>query len=116
MNSQPADFFQSYRDSLKKLKEKSPKTMEGFNAFYHQVMTEGILDSKTKELIALGIGVAIHCENCIWLHTRGALKIGASPEEIMEAASVGVVMGGGPAFTQLPLVQKVLDILEEKKS
>ena len=116
MSTSSNDFFQEYRDGLKRLKEVSPKTLEGFNVFYHQAMAEGVLDVKTKELIALGIGLAIHCENCIWLHTKGALKSGASPQEILEAANVGVVMGGGPAFTFLPVVQKIIDHLSEKKN
>ena len=114
MNSSIYDFFQEYRNGLKRLKEVSPKTMEGFNEFYRQVMSDGALNLKAKELIALGIGIAIHCENCIWLHTRAAIKAGANQDEILEAANVGVVMGGGPAFTYLPLVQKIIDQLAEK--
>jgi AhpD family alkylhydroperoxidase len=114
MSSSGNDFFQEYRNGLKRLKDVSPKTLEGFNGFYHQAMADGSLNIKTKELIALGIGLAIHCENCIWLHTRVAIKAGASTEEILEAAQVGVAMGGGPAFTYLPLVQKIIDQLTEQ--
>jgi len=113
MSSSGNDFFQEYRNGFKRLKDVSPKTLEGFNGFYQQTMADGSLNIKTKELIALGIGVAVHCENCIWLHTRAAVKAGATPEEILEAAQVGVVMGGGPAFTYLPLVQKIIDQLTE---
>lgn len=113
MSSSGNDFFQGYRNGLKRIKEVSPKTLEGFNGFYQNAMVDGVLNVKTKELIALGIGLAIHCENCIWLHTRAAIKAGATPEEILEAAQVGVVMGGGPAFTYLPLVQKIIDQLNE---
>ncbi|NLJ50349.1 MAG: carboxymuconolactone decarboxylase family protein [Candidatus Atribacteria bacterium] len=113
MSSSSNDFFQEYRDSLKRIKEVSPKTLEGFNGFYNHTMGDGVLNVKTKELIALGIGLAIHCENCIWLHARSAIKAGATSEEILEAAQVGVVMGGGPAFTYLPLLQKIIDQLNE---
>ncbi|MCX6089758.1 MAG: carboxymuconolactone decarboxylase family protein [Candidatus Atribacteria bacterium] len=115
MSTQPGEFFPEYREQLKKLKEEAPATLEGFNRFYRQIMSEGVLDPKIKELITLGIGVAIHCENCIMLHTRGALKAGASREEVLEAAAVGVVMGGGPAFTFLPLVIKTIEAVEEKQ-
>jgi AhpD family alkylhydroperoxidase len=113
MNSSGNDFFQEYRSGMKRLKDVSPKTLEGFNGFYNQTMVDGTLNLKTKELIALGISVAIHCENCIWLHTKGAMKAGANSEEILEAAQVGVIMGGGPAFTHLPLLQKIIDQLTE---
>lgn len=100
-----------YRSALRALKEEVPDSLGAFNSFYQQVMQEGVLDAKTKELIALAVGVAIHCESCVLLHTRAAHKAGASREEILEAAFVGVVMGGGPAFTFLPVVKRTLDEL-----
>ncbi len=100
-----------YRSALRALKEEVPDSLGAFNSFYQQVMQEGVLDAKTKELIALAVGVAIHCESCVLLHTRAAHKAGASREEILEAALVGVVMGGGPAFTFLPVVKRTLDEL-----
>ena len=102
------EFLDHYRRGIRELKERSPKSVEPFLSFYNQVMQDGALSLKVKELIALAVGVAIHCEHCVVIHTRGAQKVGATPEEILEAAQVGVVMGGGPAFTFLPLVQEVL--------
>lgn len=104
-------FMDEYRSALRALKEEVPDSLGAFNSFYQQVMQEGVLDAKTKELIALAVGVAIHCESCVLLHTRAAHKAGASREEILEAAFVGVVMGGGPAFTFLPVVKRTLDEL-----
>ncbi len=103
------EFWESYRQGIKAVKETSPSTVEGFSSFYAKVMQEGVLSLKVKELIALAIGVVIHCENCIILHVRGALKNGATQEEIWEAVEVGMVMGGGPAFTFLPLVKKTIE-------
>lgn len=102
-------FLEAYRKGIRSLREQSPKSVDPFLTFYNQVMTDGALPLKVKELIALAVGVAIHCEHCIVLHVRGAKKAGATPEEIFEAAQVGVVMGGGPAFTFLPLVAEVLE-------
>ncbi|MGQ9623432.1 MAG: carboxymuconolactone decarboxylase family protein [Candidatus Caldatribacteriaceae bacterium] len=101
-------FLDRYRKGIRELKERSPKSVEPFLSFYNQVMQDGALSLKVKELIALAVGVAIHCEHCVIIHTHGAQKAKATPEEILEAAQVGVVMGGGPAFTFLPLVQEVL--------
>ncbi|MDI3543289.1 MAG: hypothetical protein PWP57_894 [Candidatus Atribacteria bacterium] len=114
MTTEPREFFEDYKKGLRAIKEEAASTIEGFNHFYGKVMSEGALSLKVKELIALAVGVAMHCENCIMIHARGAKKSGASREEILEAASVGVVMGGGPAFTFLPLVQKTLDSLEKE--
>ncbi|WP_416881629.1 carboxymuconolactone decarboxylase family protein [Marivita sp.] len=57
----------------------------------------GALDSKAKELMAFAISIAIRCEDCIVFHLRAALSHGASREEVIEAISVAVEMGGGPS-------------------
>ena len=53
--------------------------------------------SKTKELIALGISVAIRCDDCIGFHVKAALKQGASREELTETLGMAVYMGAGPS-------------------
>ena len=55
------------------------------------------LTEKTKELIALGISVAIRCDDCIAFHAKAALKQGANREEVMEALGMAVYMGAGPS-------------------
>ncbi|MCB1385932.1 MAG: carboxymuconolactone decarboxylase family protein [Nitratireductor sp.] len=57
----------------------------------------GALDGRTKELMAFSISIAIRCEDCIIFHLRAALSHGAGREEIVEAISVAIEMGGGPS-------------------
>ncbi len=113
MGEDPRKFFDTYREGLRSLKEDAPSLLKGFNTFYQGMMEENELDTRTKELIAVGIGVAIHCERCIMIHVRAARKAGASREEVMEAAGVGIALAGGPGFTYLPLVKETLDSLEQ---
>jgi AhpD family alkylhydroperoxidase len=80
-----------------KLGEKIPGAMEGFAKLHKESTKNGVLDSKTKELIALGIGITVRCDGCIAFHIHDALEAGATPEEISETISVAVLMGGGPA-------------------
>lgn len=61
-------------------------------------MGAGFLDTKTKELLALAIGILQRCLDCIGFHVRGAAKHGAKRSEIAETVSVAVMMGGGPAY------------------
>jgi AhpD family alkylhydroperoxidase len=68
---------------------------------------------RQRELIALGIAVAIHCEPCIEAHVEKCLKAGATGQEIMEAAGVGVLMGGGPAYMYSALAAAALERLEQ---
>ena len=80
------------------MKKLAPKVAEGFLALDKAGVESGVLDVKTKELIALGIGVAVRCDGCIAVHVNNALKAGAKPEEIGETLGVAVSMGGGPSM------------------
>ncbi len=81
-----------------KINQAIPETMRAFYALSRSSSTPGALDTKTKELMALAIGVTSHCKGCIAFHTRAALQAGASAGEIMETLSVAIAMGGGPAL------------------
>ena len=78
---------------------------------FAKTMADGAISVLYKELIALGIGVSKQCEPCIVLHVKKCLDAGATREQIIEAASVAVMMGGGPAYTHIPMVIECLDAL-----
>ncbi|MCC0056682.1 MAG: carboxymuconolactone decarboxylase family protein [Rhodobiaceae bacterium] len=58
----------------------------------------GALDGKTKELIALAIGIAARCDGCLAFHAKAAIEAGASRAEILETIGVAIYMGGGPSM------------------
>jgi AhpD family alkylhydroperoxidase len=58
----------------------------------------GELSSEQKELIALSIGVAGHCDGCVGFHARALARLGCSRQKVMEALAVAVYMGGGPSL------------------
>lgn len=75
----------------------APGVMGAF-ANLHEVSGQaGELDAKTKELLSLGIAIAIRCEGCITFHVHDALELGATRQEIVEVVDVAVCMGGGPS-------------------
>ena len=74
-----------------------PGPMRAFNGLMESAGDNGALDTKTKELMALAIGIAVHCEGCINYHIREGIRKGATREEIAETAAVAIEMGGGPA-------------------
>lgn len=84
-------------EMIGRLGEAAPETMAGFAQLHESSAADGALDAKTKELIALAIGIAVHCDGCISYHTHDALEAGASREEIIEVIGVAVMMGGGPS-------------------
>ncbi len=82
---------------MQKLGAAIPGPMQGFGKLHEEAIKAGVLDSKTKELIALGIAITVRCDGCISFHVHDAMKSGASQEEIAETVSVAILMGGGPS-------------------
>jgi AhpD family alkylhydroperoxidase len=74
-----------------------PAAMRGFAELADSAKSAGVLDHKTKELIAVAISIAIRCDGCIGFHTRGAVRAGATRQEFQEMIAVAIMMGGGPA-------------------
>ena len=74
-----------------------PDSLRAFRGLMESAGKDGELDSKTKELMALAVGIAVHCEGCINYHTREAIRKGATRGEVAETAAVAIEMGGGPA-------------------
>ncbi len=94
------DYSKNYNDLTKLMGEmgtKIPSTMKAFNALHKASTEDGVLTTKTKELIALGIAITVRCDGCIAFHVKDALSSGASSEEIMETIGVAIMMGGGPS-------------------
>ncbi|MNV87849.1 Carboxymuconolactone decarboxylase family protein [compost metagenome] len=61
-------------------------------------MRDGVIDPKTKELIALAIGVSARCDGCIGFHVRTLVKMGMTLQELEEVLGIAVYMGGGPSL------------------
>ena len=80
------------------LRGQGEDVLKAFGGLSKAAMTDGALDKKTKELIALAIGVAKQCDACIGFHTQALRKLGASDEEVSEMLGVSVYMGGGPSL------------------
>jgi AhpD family alkylhydroperoxidase len=79
------------------LRKMIPDVYRGFAELSRAALTPGVLDGKTKELIALAIGVVAECDGCIASHAQGAVRAGATKEEAAEAVGVTFLMHGGPA-------------------
>jgi len=97
------------------LTKQVPEEIKCFTEFMGAVLQPGKLDLKTKELIALGMGLTARCKYCIGIHTQKALAAGATPEELWEVATVAVMMGGGPAMTYVAELHKALDEFGSEK-
>lgn len=84
-----------YVGELRKL---SPEAMGGFSTLSKGATADGALSEKTKEFIALAIGITQRCDGCIGFHAKALQRLGATKEEVAEIAAMCVYMGGGPAL------------------
>ena len=84
--------------NMKALRKDISNTMQGFSAMAQAATADGALDKKTKELIALAIGVSTRCDGCIGFHSEALVKLGATREEVEETLGMAVYMGGGPSL------------------
>lgn len=95
---------------LAKMRKEMPEVMAGFPSLAQAATKDGVLDKKTKELIAIALAVANHCPGCIGFHSQTLVKLQASREELMETLAMAVYMGGGPS---LMYAAEALEAFEE---
>ena len=82
----------------RELRRAIPDVYAGFGSLHKAAFADGgALDVKTKELIALAIGVVEGCDGCIASHAEAAARAGATRQEAAEAIGVTFLMKGGPA-------------------
>jgi len=82
---------------LRDLRGGAPDIMKAFGALAQTALAAKALDTKTKELIALAIGVSTRCDDCIAFHAKAAVDLGATKEEIIETLAMAIYMGAGPS-------------------
>lgn len=85
-------------ESLAKLSKESGEVLQAFQGLAKAATKPGALDEKTKELIALSVGIAKQCDACIGFHTKKLVALGVTREEFIETLNVSVYMGGGPSL------------------
>jgi AhpD family alkylhydroperoxidase len=81
----------------RELRHAIPQVYEGYRQLHDSALSAGVLNVRTKELIALAIAVSKECDGCIAAHAHAAVLHGATPAEAAEAIGVTFLMNGGPA-------------------
>lgn len=98
MDKDYSDVCARISGNLRKLRRDIPGITQAFSTLAQAATRDGALDRKTKELIALALGVAAHCDGCIGFHAETLVKLGATRQEVDEALGMAVYMGGGPSL------------------
>jgi len=100
--------------NMKKIGKEKPGVMQAFQSMSKASLTEGPLDEKTKELLALAIGIAGQCDGCIGFHVRKLVELGCTREELADALGVCVYMGGGPKLMYAAEAMHAFEEFSEK--
>ena len=92
------DLTKDISSEIAKMRKEMPDVMAGFSQMAQAATKDGVLDKKTKELIAMALAVANRCPGCIGFHSQALVKLQASREELMETLGMAIYMGGGPSL------------------
>ena len=108
-----SDFTDRTNKRMAELRKAMPEPAKGFAELARAAIAPGSLDSKTKELIALAIGIAARCDGCLAFHAKAAARHGATRQEVIETISVALYMGGGPSMIYGAEALSAFDALSE---
>ncbi|MEI8080331.1 MAG: carboxymuconolactone decarboxylase family protein [Actinomycetes bacterium] len=85
-------------DGLEKSKGVINAAISAQQAAMDAIEAPGVLDAKTKLLVAIGAIAYTRCENCVALHMPKVVAAGVTKAEVMEAAAMAICFGGGPSM------------------
>ena len=102
------DYRQQLLKTIGDLGRLSPATVRGYRELSDAGAKTAHLDAKTRELIALAVGVTRQCDGCITTHVHAALKHGATHGEIAEALGVTIAVNAGAALVYSARVMDAL--------
>ncbi|MFN8081544.1 MAG: carboxymuconolactone decarboxylase family protein [Kineosporiaceae bacterium] len=91
------DILADLHDDTAKLRSLIPEIYDGHATTHTAALHEGVLSTKVKELMALGIAISKQCDGSIATYAKGAARAGATLEEVAETIAVALVLNGGPA-------------------
>ena len=98
MSDKFAHITKDLSTQLIKMRKEMPEVMAGFSSLAQAATKDGVLDKKTKELIAMALAVAKQCPGCIGFHAQTLIKLQTTRQELLETLGMAVYMGGGPSL------------------
>jgi len=111
MSESQVEFLQEVKDLFDTYRRLIPEVGDNYDALPEEVYKDGALSGKVKRLMALSGALVNGCRTCIVFQTEHVINLGASVEEILEACSVAISLGGTMAAGE---TTRVVQFLEEK--
>lgn len=103
------EIIDDLREPTREFRRAAPEAWDGFAKLHGAAVGDGVVPAHMKELVALAIAVAGHCDGCVAYHARAAAKKGATREQAVEVLSVALLMAGGPASVWAPRALEAFD-------
>ena len=92
---QSVEEFNAYRQRMnERLMQEDQKIIKRVFNLDTNAYIEGHLPVKTKELLGLGNSLVLRCDDCVKYHLQTCFELGISKEEVMEAMSISLLIGG----------------------
>ncbi len=92
------DLLGTLKRSYNRLGGTNPKMLEAYRNLAAAQGSNGALDAKTRELIAMAVAVTTRCDGCISSHAAAAAKAGATEAEMSDAMGVAIALNAGAAY------------------
>jgi len=113
MSNGTVEQFQAERERLNELVMcYADLSIKRFFSLDSQVYREGALSAQTKELLGLVASLVLRCDDCITYHIARCREEGVGDAELVEALSVGLVVGGS---ITIPHLRRALQSWDELK-
>ena len=114
MSDNLVEEFNSYRSKMnEKLLEDNNKIVKRIFNLDTNAFTDGALPKKTKELLGLGNSMVLRCDDCVRYHLEACYKLGISKEEVVEAMSISLLIGGTIVIPHLRRAYEYWEALEK---
>ena len=81
-----------------------------FFALDSRVYEPGALPTQTKELLGLVASLVLRCDDCITYHITRCIEEEISEAELLEAFSVGLIVGGSIV---IPHLRRAVDTMDQ---
>jgi AhpD family alkylhydroperoxidase len=109
--SKKVEEFNAFRDRMNaRILSLDNLDVQRFFALDDRVYREGALPTSTKELLGLVASLVLRCDDCIAYHVIRCHETGRTVEEITEALSVGLVVGGSIV---VPHLRRAVELMDE---
>jgi AhpD family alkylhydroperoxidase len=115
MEKNLVDEFNSYRSRMnEKLLADNNKIVKRIFNLDTNAYTDGALSKRTKELLGLGNSMVLRCDDCVRYHLEACYKLGISKEEVVEAMSISLLIGGTIVVPHLRRAYEYWEALENQ--